>query len=220
MDDLVASIKDGRFKEQKFRLNNCGASQIVYLVEGNEADGTRAFGGSTAIQTALSSTQVVDGFFLKKTESVDDSITYLTRMTRQLQLMFTDSTLQVLPDSLINKATYLALREHLATLEPGKEFYISYGAYCQLNSKSGALSLQDLFIKMLVTTRGITPEKANEIIKRYPTPKSLFEAYDSLHSEESKKHLLKDNARAVRRKNIGPALSERLYNVWCSTSYD
>ncbi|ORY04066.1 putative DNA repair protein Mus81 [Basidiobolus meristosporus CBS 931.73] len=220
MDDLVASIKDGRFKEQKFRLKNCGASQIVYLVEGNEADGTRAFGGSTAIQTAISSTQVVDGFFLKKTDSVDESINYLSRMTRQLQSMYTESVLHVIPDSLVNKATYLALREHLAGLEPGKEFHITYGSYCQLNSKSGSLSLQDLFIKMLVTTRGITAEKAYEIAKRYPTPKSLFDAYDSLDSEEAKKHMLKDNARAVRRKNIGAALSERLYRVWCSTNYE
>ncbi|MPC61937.1 Crossover junction endonuclease MUS81 [Portunus trituberculatus] len=33
MDDLAASIKDGRFREQKFRLRQCGLSHPVYLVE-------------------------------------------------------------------------------------------------------------------------------------------------------------------------------------------
>lgn len=35
MDDLASSIKDGRFKEQKFRLRQGGwaASRPIYLVE-------------------------------------------------------------------------------------------------------------------------------------------------------------------------------------------
>ena len=33
MDDLASSIKDGRFREQKFRLKKCGLSHPVYLVE-------------------------------------------------------------------------------------------------------------------------------------------------------------------------------------------
>jgi crossover junction endonuclease MUS81 len=30
-DDLAASIIDGRYKEQKYRLKNCGAKNILYL---------------------------------------------------------------------------------------------------------------------------------------------------------------------------------------------
>lgn len=33
-DDLSASIIDGRYKEQKYRLKNCGAKNIIYLYEG------------------------------------------------------------------------------------------------------------------------------------------------------------------------------------------
>lgn len=40
----------------------------------------RRFGGQ--IQTALSSTQVVDGFFVERTACLDASIKYLTRMDR------------------------------------------------------------------------------------------------------------------------------------------
>lgn len=34
-DDLSSSIIDGRYKDQKYRLKNCGASNIIYLYEGN-----------------------------------------------------------------------------------------------------------------------------------------------------------------------------------------
>jgi crossover junction endonuclease MUS81 len=31
--DLAASISDGRYKEQKFRLERCGLSRVIYLIE-------------------------------------------------------------------------------------------------------------------------------------------------------------------------------------------
>ena len=34
-DDLAASILDGRYEEQKFRLKSCGISNVIYLVEGS-----------------------------------------------------------------------------------------------------------------------------------------------------------------------------------------
>lgn len=33
-DDLAASIMDGRYEEQKYRLKICGINNVVYLVEG------------------------------------------------------------------------------------------------------------------------------------------------------------------------------------------
>lgn len=37
-DDLSASIIDGRYKEQKMRLKNCGAANVVYLYEGHPSE--------------------------------------------------------------------------------------------------------------------------------------------------------------------------------------
>ena len=34
-DDLAASIMDGRYEEQKYRLKMCGINNVVYLVEGS-----------------------------------------------------------------------------------------------------------------------------------------------------------------------------------------
>lgn len=37
-DDLSSSIIDGRYKEQKYRLKNCGASNILYFYEGHPTE--------------------------------------------------------------------------------------------------------------------------------------------------------------------------------------
>ena len=34
-DDLAASIMDGRYEEQKYRLKGCGLNNVIYLVEGS-----------------------------------------------------------------------------------------------------------------------------------------------------------------------------------------
>ena len=33
-DDLASSIIDGRYKDQKYRLKNCGISNVYYVYEG------------------------------------------------------------------------------------------------------------------------------------------------------------------------------------------
>lgn len=84
LDDLVASIKDGRFHDQKFRLTKSGIKNVVYIIEDYSMGGIEG-GTQDAIETAVSSTQVVNGFFVKRTRKLDDTIRYLVRMTKMLE---------------------------------------------------------------------------------------------------------------------------------------
>lgn len=86
MDDLVASIKDGRFHEQKFRLQKCGARNIIYVIE--EQNMHEVLSYQEAIQTAISSTQVVNGFFVKRVQSLDYTIKYLIKLTKKLEDLY------------------------------------------------------------------------------------------------------------------------------------
>lgn len=85
LDDLIASIKDGRFREQKFRLRRSGVSHVVYLIEEIGIGQEQKNKYWAAMQTAVASTQVVDGFTVKRTRGLDESIRYLARMTRLLK---------------------------------------------------------------------------------------------------------------------------------------
>jgi crossover junction endonuclease MUS81 len=68
----------------KFRLAKSGAGQVIYLLEEYNLEDT-SDRWSKAIETAKSSTQVVDGFFLKQTKSLDQTISYLVAMTGMLK---------------------------------------------------------------------------------------------------------------------------------------
>ncbi|KAJ1926928.1 Crossover junction endonuclease mus81 [Tieghemiomyces parasiticus] len=169
MDDLVASIRDGRYKEQKNRLRSCGAEHVIYLVEGSHAEEERRI-GTNAIQTVLSETQVLHGFAMKRTASLEATLDYLGRVTAQIQAKFQDRTLHRIPASHVDRTTYPALKRDLQTRYPDRIWCISYRALSHIASKSGYLTLGDLFVKMLMTVKGMSAEKALHLSRRYPTP--------------------------------------------------
>lgn len=87
MDDLASSIKDGRFHEQKFRLNNCGLKNKIYLIE-NKGNNQHIGLPLTNLLQAATNTQVQNGFTVKFTESTDDSMLYLSVMTSLLNKIY------------------------------------------------------------------------------------------------------------------------------------
>jgi crossover junction endonuclease MUS81 len=113
----------------------------------------------------------------------------------------------------------LQLREHLRITFPERSYLTTFTSFGDLNSKTGSLTLRDLFVKMLMTIRGVSGEKAAEIVKVFPTPKALFDAYETLSSEEEQNDLLKGTIEAAGRKSIGPALSKKIRGIWYSDKY-
>ncbi|XP_055988013.1 crossover junction endonuclease MUS81 isoform X2 [Sorex fumeus] len=83
-DDLCSSIIDGRFREQKFRLKRCGLGRRVYLVEAFGSMHNLSLPESTLLQ-AITNTQVIDGFFVKRTADIKETAAYLALLTRGLQ---------------------------------------------------------------------------------------------------------------------------------------
>ncbi|XP_014204745.1 crossover junction endonuclease MUS81 isoform X1 [Copidosoma floridanum] len=79
IDDLSASIIDGRYKEQKFRLKQTGVKNIIYLIE--------SYGPNHGIIPVPSLLQasanllIQDNFIVKFTRDRKDSMHYLARMT-------------------------------------------------------------------------------------------------------------------------------------------
>lgn len=210
MDDLVGSIKDGRFHEQKHRLKGTGLD-VIYLIEETNLQSGVAFGWD-AIQTVMSSTQVVDGFFLKRTATNDESIEYLANLTRMLSKQCSSQALQAIPSSMIQKDSYLASKG---------DKLITFASFSELFSKSRALILRDVYAKMLLTIRGLSAEKVDEIIRLYPTHSHLMRAFEEAEKEGPKvaKNLISDKVSGYGRKKIGPALSEKIRQVYRDERY-
>ncbi|CAI4216834.1 unnamed protein product [Parascedosporium putredinis] len=220
LDDLVASIKDGRFHEQKFRLRKSGVKHVIYIVEEISMDAAVYQRVEDAVTTAMAQIQVVNGYFLKRTQTMDQTIRYLSRMTHLLRSQYQARHIKVIPTKVLTAQNYLPLLEHHRRIDPQGGYYVSYPAFSSLASKSDMLTLRDVFLKMLMTTRGVTGEKAIEIQKRWKTPYNFVKAFEACgHGEAAKKRKRElvaselDFLVAPRRK-IGKQLSERIAEVW------
>ncbi|CAK7213838.1 Crossover junction endonuclease mus81 [Sporothrix bragantina] len=190
-DDLVSSIKDGRFREQKFRLRRSGVPHVVYVIEESGLDPDVMHRYEESMQSAIASTQVINGYFAKRTRSVDETIAYLAKMTKRLEAQYADKPLRVLPTSVLTAQNHLPLLRKLREDNPDSgrkapSYCVSYPAFASLTSKSEVLTLRDVFLKMLMCTRGVTGERALEIQKVWRTPYEFVQAFQKLDPEEDK----------------------------------
>lgn len=82
IDDFGSSIKDGRYKEQKFRLQQSGVQNIVYLIESFED--IQSSVPAQALRQATINTLVQCGMQIKFTESLRATAHYLSCMSQVL----------------------------------------------------------------------------------------------------------------------------------------
>ena len=245
LDDLIGSIKDGRFYEQKFRLRKSGLKNVIYIVEEIAMNQETVTKYHDAVQSAIASTQVVNGFFVKRTQKLDDTIRYLARMTTMLKKLYEvrppfpplpplllsspneltlqlhpqSSPLHLIPTSYLQPtpSAHLSLLTHLRTTQPQNPHHITYPSFSALASKSDTLTLRDVFLKMLLCTRGLTRDKALEVQKRWTTPRAFFEAYEKCASEKERKGLLVGELGGlVGKGKVKRVLSEKVAEVWAA----
>ncbi|KAF4626519.1 hypothetical protein G7Y89_g11641 [Cudoniella acicularis] len=229
LDDLVSSIKDGRFHEQKFRLKKSGVKNVIYIIEEIAMNGDHFQKYEEAVESAIAGMQVVNGFFVKKTQMMDDTIRYLTRMTALLKSIYETKPLHIIPTKIITNQNYLPLLKHLMETQAAKDFHITYEAFAGLASKSESLTLRDVYLKMLMCTKGVTGEKALEIQRRWKTPQEFVRAFEEAensggsagtgkggsNSRKRKMELVTSHmGDLVGRKKIMKALSVKIAEVW------
>ncbi|KAI9841515.1 MAG: Crossover junction endonuclease mus81 [Thelocarpon superellum] len=224
LDDLIGSIKDGRFHEQKFRLRKSGVRHVIYIIEEMAMNAEHMAKCQEAVDSAIASMQVVNGYFVKQTQKLDDTIRYLTRMTVLLRGLHENKPLHIIPTPHLDPRTYHALRSSLAVSEPATPYHITYPSFASLASKSDDLTLRDVYLKMLMCTRGITADKALEMQKVWPTPRALVQAFeecgpgrDDPTIRAQREVLFTVMGEMVGRKKVGRALSAKVAEVWGRT---
>jgi crossover junction endonuclease MUS81 len=246
LDDLIGSIKDGRFHEQKFRLRRSGIKNVIYLIEEFAVTHPDSSSGSAAqyqemVSSAIASTQVLNEYFVKKTKHLDESIRYLARMTLLLRKMYgvedppsnpdaagnvnlnsgpptPISRIGLIPGRRLATDSYLTILDNLRSRDSSITYGVSFVAFSALSSKSDSLTLRDVFLKMLMCTRGVTGEKALEIQQIWPTPRHLIEAYMALEPKERETMVATRMAEVVGRKKVAKDLSKRIAEIWGESS--
>lgn len=87
--DLAASIKDGRYAEQSFRLNNCKLHNhhIIYLIEGNleKYNPRRGRLEKSALLSAFTTITYFKGFSLHRTENLSETAEFILGYAKKLE---------------------------------------------------------------------------------------------------------------------------------------
>ncbi|KAG2197998.1 hypothetical protein INT47_004965 [Mucor saturninus] len=223
LDDLVSSIKDGRYTEQKTRLKRSGAKKVMYVVEEyNRADAVNF--GIQAVQTAMSSLQIIDGFFLKTTEGVDETIAFFVSVTKLIHQIYKNTVLYTIPGHIITRQNYLSLKKAFKDksnrhVTEKSAYLITYPMFSQLNTKNGGTTVHEIFIRMLSTIQGVNAERALSLIKIYPTPNALLKAYNGKTPQQGKILAKEATQHEIGRRRWALKISERLYNLFGAISY-
>lgn len=215
LDDLVYSIKDGRFHEQKFRLKKSGIRHVTYLIEEFSMSSERMELYGESIDSAIASMQIVNDIFVKKTTKLDESIRYLARMTKSLKQIYEQRELHVLPSASLDASAHHDIIGNLREQSPTKAYCITFSAFAALCDKSDSLTLADIYLKMLMCIKGVTGEKAIEIQKIWPTPNALLEAYSNAKDKAARDILLSSHlSQKIPRKQVTKILSAQIAAVW------
>ncbi|KAM9220409.1 crossover junction endonuclease MUS81 isoform 2-T2 [Dugong dugon] len=210
LDDLCSSIIDGRFHEQKFRLKRCGLGRRVYLVEEHGSVHNLSLPESTLLQ-AVTNTQVIDGFFVKRTADIKESAAYLALLTRGLQRLYQGHTLRSRP--------WGTPWDPEPGARPSPNPLCSLLTFSDFNAgaiKNKVQSVREVFARQLMQVRGVSGEKAAALVDRYSTPASLLAAYDACATPKEQEMLLSNIKCGRLQRNLGPALSRTLSQLYCS----
>ncbi|XP_042874642.1 crossover junction endonuclease MUS81-like isoform X2 [Penaeus japonicus] len=211
MDDLASSIRDGRFREQKFRLKQSGLSRPIYLVE--EYGSKHMSLPETTCLQAVVNTHVVDEFTVKITKDQRESAAYLTIMTRCLQSLYQGKLLKAMARE--------HLKEGLETSVSMDEIETTLMTFSEFNSssvKNRQLQVREMFAKHLLQIHGVSVDKARAVVDKYGTPKQLMEAYKNITSSEVGENMLASLKCGKAGRNLGTVLSATIYKMYSNKS--
>ncbi|PIA17124.1 ERCC4-domain-containing protein [Coemansia reversa NRRL 1564] len=213
MDDLCASIRDGRYREQHSRIHSTGFTNVFYIVEGNDPDAVSRL-GEAAVNSALSRIQINHGFHLKCPPSFEATLKLLRQTTKTLQSVLED--IYAIPDNFVGLKGFADMKKNLQLKFPHVCLAMSFDAYDAVSNKSGSLSTGEIYLRMLMTLRGISADKALTVGNRYQTPTQLI---NELKNSEDGDKTVEELVISGTCRKIGPALGKRLTQFWTSESF-
>jgi ERCC4-type nuclease len=171
LQDLAASIRDGRYKEQSHRLQalpHVHNHNVVYIVEGDFARYNERFSkiGKKALYSAMCSLNYYKGFSVVRTMSIME--------THELIQYYADK----LAASPAPYGYYHSVKSAQSTVDQTDD--AEPASYCSMlkvkQVKCENITPQNIGEIMLCNIPGVSSKTAAAIIKKYPTLRVLMES--------------------------------------------
>ncbi|GAB2211029.1 hypothetical protein Droror1_Dr00016320 [Drosera rotundifolia] len=190
VDDLLCSIRDNRYKNQKLRLLRSGLKKLIYVVEGDP----NASEAAESIKTACLTTEILEEFDVLKTSSLGDTLKtygYLTRAIKQLY------------------ESQFALDEFENT-----DLCPTFDEFIRRCGHLDKMTAGDVYATQLMQVPEVTEDIAVAVLDLYPTLVALVHAYSLLDGNNlAQEEMLKQQNESV----ISAAASRKIFQlVWGS----
>jgi ERCC4-type nuclease len=172
LNDLAASIRDGRYNEQSFRLSQYPHHNhnIIYIIEGDLSKYNEHRGGITkkALNSAMMSIQYYKGFSIIRTMNIHETATFIydfaDKYDKEKKPGFYSNKANNSDDSAV-PATALPLNDIRASNAPT--------SYCEVlkvkKEKSDNITPDNIGEIMLCNIPGISAKIAIAIMRKYKT---------------------------------------------------
>ena len=204
VQDLKASITDGRAREQKARLlATTSKTRVLYLVEGNLNVGLTDKIQNMPVSTLIGSminTMLRDGVKVYKTSSMEETTNFLIKLHDKLESdldkYFNEEDHQITP------------AEYSATLK---------------KRKKANMTPQVWFLAQLALIPQVTEKIAEKILETYPTVSALMKGYSLLSSDNLREKMLADITYPLstgKTRRIGDKVSKRIFQFMYGLSDD
>lgn len=191
ISDLLASIKDGRYKEQKIRLLNCGieTNKIIYLIEGEKLSLWDL--SDNVVLSCITSTLIRDNLKVFRTTNINETLNFLSRIYNRL----IENPQNILPNP------------------NDKIVHVNYANTLKVQKKDN-LTPQVCNILQLAQIPNISQNMASTILNKYGSIFNLCKAYESINDVKDREKMvseLKYDISNGKQRRIGLIASSRLY---------
>ncbi|CAM4941753.1 unnamed protein product [Rotaria socialis] len=183
LDDLSKSIIDGRYNEQKFRLKQCGITNLIYLVESLKNTNAPGILTPTALNQAIVNTQVAEDFFVREVSNPVEMANYLISMTKHLTNHFKDKTLHILSENDMSN-------NYRTSFNDSDHYVMTFESFNSGIVKSKPPTVKEMFARALMQIAGMSVDNVLALTEVHPTPSKLLEAYNKCLNEKERKLML------------------------------
>lgn len=214
MKDLIASVNDGRYREQKKRLLETGLSgnRIIYLLEGSMND---IPGNMKTLFGMIINTLFRDNISVLRLESIEDTIYFIKRLVEKLKSDEQPIFMKNLNNS-HNSNNSNNLNSIKSNLEQDNlenpNSNLEYLSTIKLKKKEN-LTANNCSVLQLTQIPGMSISNSQIIIDKYKSIANLINTYYQL--EENKRILMLADTEILisnnKKRKLGKVLSERIY---------
>lgn len=192
LNDLNQSIKDYRYKEQKYRIMNSDIPFKLYLVEGSLYGAFRDYDNITSkdhprIYGAMIHTTLRDQIPVLRAENMEDTCKMLSKI-------------------------YFTIKKYGYSLHEKSRDKSNYIDTLKLSTKKVHMTPDICYLSQLRQIPGVSLNIAKTIQEVYPSLFHLINQYNTISDDQVKcKNLIRDLIIPTSKRKIGPVVSERIY---------